>query len=69
FQAYINRLARFSGLRVEQAIALLPSDKKEWEFWSGAPEERREEWRGYEGYFKSQDEVGRFLSGLRRHVE
>jgi hypothetical protein len=64
FQVYLRRLCEALGLSDEQALQLLPSNRKEWAY-PGA-EEKTEDWSGYEGFFQSEADVQRFLKGLRR---
>ena len=61
FQVYIDRLAEYLYVRADDIMQILPSDCKEYEPWKGA---LRTLGRTLGGYFKSEEEVDKFLSGL-----
>jgi len=60
FQVYSERIARLLGLNPNQLATTLPSAAREdWQFDKNYPDTR-----GYTGYFRTDDEVRVFLSGL-----
>ena len=57
FQVYIDRLAEYIGVGVEELVQILPSECKEIEAWRGGP-------RTLVGYFRTLEEIDRFLDKL-----
>ncbi|RKY75542.1 DUF91 domain-containing protein [candidate division KSB1 bacterium] len=57
FQVYIDRLAEYIGVGVEDLVQILPSECKEIEAWRGGP-------RTLVGYFRTLEEIDRFLDKL-----
>jgi hypothetical protein len=55
---YIDRLSRYLGAERGQLLAALPAGTKDYEPWTGAPP-------CVAGYFRTQEDVTRFLSYLR----
>lgn len=64
FQVYLSRFAAYTNLDEEEVSSLLPSNKKEWKYYPNADED----YSGYEGYFVSENEVEKFLSGLQNVI-
>lgn len=64
FQVYIYRLADALDVKVDDLLDFLPDNRREWSY--GGSEEN--EWTGYEGFFRTMDEVQRFLKGVHQHV-
>ena len=58
------RLAEILPIPLESIAAVLPEHHSEWNFWRNAPEQERDFWIGFAGYFKTDDEAVRFLSVL-----
>lgn len=59
FQAYSERIARVFGLDPNQLTTILPSTREDWQYDKKYPDTR-----GYTGYFRTDDEIKTFLSGL-----
>lgn len=66
FRLYASRLAEVFSIALDSVATLLPEEYSERDFWPNAPEHERGLWNGYEGYFKTDDEVDRFLSALNK---
>ena len=64
FQLFAERLATAFTLGNSDISALLPTEHWNWTPWPDAPESKKSFWAGYEGYFKTHDEVDKFLSAL-----
>jgi len=50
----------YFGLDEQTVMALLLETRRPWKYYREAPPE----WSGYEGFFKNEAEVERFLAGL-----
>ena len=66
FQLYDKRLIIVFGLSNDALGAMLPEENGAWTYWANAPEHEKDFWSGYDGYFKTNDEVDRFLSALKQ---
>lgn len=66
FQLYDKRLTIVFGLSSDAVGAMLPEENGDWIYWANAPEHEKDFWSGYEGYFKTCDEVDKFLSPLKQ---
>ncbi len=66
FQLYSERLARIFGLNNDDIRELLSKSHSNWTLWPDAPADKKDFWSGYEGYFKTADEVDKFLSELNK---
>ena len=64
FQIYLSRFAAYANLSEESVLNILPSNKREWKYYSQATEE----YSGYEGFFISDIEIEKFLDGLQNVV-
>ena len=64
FQLYAKRVAMVFELNDETIAELLPKERWDWIYWAGAPEDERDLWSGYEGYFQTIEEIDRFLNPL-----
>lgn len=62
FQVFINRFATFFGVNSEVTLAIFPQPLDHWEYYTNAPES----YQGYAGYFSSDQDVQRFVEGLRK---
>ena len=62
-----NRLVKLFGLSPDNLYAILPQGVEEMlpSDWQGATEEEIADWHGLRGYFRTVEEVGKFLNGLR----
>lgn len=58
FQVFIDRLAQYLGVEKESLIVAFPPGTQDYEPWSGAPPHLA-------GFFRTPDDIVRFLSGLR----
>jgi len=65
FQVYLKRFAKYFNIPETEAESILPQDKKEWKFYKNAPPE----YTGYEGYFKSKEEIEKFMKKLQELKE
>lgn len=61
FQIFINRFASFFDADSETAVTIFPQPLEYWEYYTNAPES----YQGYAGYFTSDQDVQRFVEGLR----
>ena len=61
-----NRLIEYFGLDEDGLTGVLPADVEEMppEEWRGVPEEDKEHWKGFKGYFRSNEDVERLLTKL-----
>ncbi len=64
FELYSKRLAALFGFSSDALIPMLPKEHKDWIYWTTTPEGERDSWSGYEGYFKTADEVDKFLGWI-----
>jgi hypothetical protein len=62
FQVYIHRFATFFDVDPESVLAIFPSPLDKWEYLPNADVG----YQGYAGYFSSDQEVQRFVEGLRQ---
>ena len=60
FQIYYYRFLECLEADAEKVLTLLPEQRENWQYAS----QPGEEWSGFEGYFKTEDEVEHFLKGL-----
>lgn len=61
FQIYSLRIAKLFEMPEEHITSILPERKEPWEYYSGAgPDDS-----GYAGFFRTAEEIDRFLTGLR----
>ena len=60
FQIYFYRFLENFGVDADKMHALLPEKRESWQYAS----QPGEEWAGFEGYFKTEEEVEHFLEGL-----
>jgi hypothetical protein len=60
FQVYVNRMAQLLGRTADQVTGLLPPDRAEWSYvHDGDPD-----YSGYCGFFKTTQDIDRFVAGL-----
>ena len=65
FQVYSKRLADYSNLSTSKVEELLPTNHSEWTFWAyNRFADDKDNWTGYEGFFKSNAEIDKFVNGL-----
>ena len=57
FRVFIDRLTQYLGVEKNKLLSALPPSTKDHEPWSGSPP-------CVAGYFRSQEEIARFLSYL-----
>ncbi len=62
FRIYTTRFAEHWGINIEEIIDLLPTSKYDWENYPGATPD----WSGHEGFFNTQDQVDKFITGLHK---
>jgi len=62
FQMYFSRFRSFFNTDQETVLALLPEHREDWKIVRGA----NEDGSGYAGYFRTEQEVDRFISGLKK---
>jgi hypothetical protein len=65
FQIYLLKFAECTSLSEEAVLNLLPSNRETWKYYEGADET----YSGYKGFFVSDDEVEKFLSGLENVIK
>jgi hypothetical protein len=61
FQAYTIRLAGVLGAPEEDVVRILPAVREPWIYYEGAPAH----YSGYAGFFQTDEEVDRFVRGVR----
>ena len=67
FFVYAKRIADLFGLNNTALDEVLPTEHWEKHSWPNAPEAEKEHWGGYEGYFRTTDEIDKFLGLLKEH--
>lgn len=65
FELFAERLATIFGLGDNDIGAILPDEHWDWTLWPDAPEDKKSFWSGFQGYFRTHDEVDKFLSALK----
>lgn len=65
FQIYLLRFVAYANLSEELVLDILPSNKREWKYYPSADEDSS----GYEGFFRNDEEVEKFLSGLQNVIK
>jgi hypothetical protein len=65
FRVYTTRFAECFDIDLDQAIALLPKNKYDWENYPNATPE----WTGHEGYFENLKDVEQFITGLSELIK
>jgi len=65
FQIYFSRFIVYTGLNEEMVLNMLPSTRKNWKYTQNSDED----YSGYEGFFVTDQEVEKFLSGLQNVVK
>ena len=63
FRVYTSRWTDYFKTDLENVSAMLPENKQQGR-WSGAEET---EYAGFDGYFRTDEEVKRFVAGLQKH--
>lgn len=66
FELFTERLATVFELDNNDISALLPEEHWDWTPWPDAPEDKKSFWGGYQGFFKTDDEVKKFLGALNK---
>jgi hypothetical protein len=61
FQVYVKRFCKYFGISEDDAMKILPENKKEWHY---TPEP---EYSGFEGFFKNLDQAQDFLKKLQKN--
>jgi len=62
FQVYLSRFKSFFNTDAETVLGLLPEHREDWKYYASADDDMS----GYAGYFRTEDEVGRFIAGLKK---
>lgn len=62
FQMYLARFRSFFNTDPETVKGLLPERREDWNPYPGASEDLS----GYAGYFRTEEEVGQFIAGLKK---
>ena len=67
FRLNATRLTKFFGLSEEQIRESLPEDNQSMSDseWRGAATDNVEDWKGFKGYFRSVDEIDKFMEMIR----
>jgi hypothetical protein len=63
FRIYTARLSEYFTLTEEEAVSVLPQNRREWKYYENAPPE----YWGFEGFFMNFNEANRFLNELQKH--
>ena len=64
FQVYTKRLAEYCGITAQRVESLLPESHEEWTFWAAVNDPDIDSWLGFQGFFKTPEEVAIFAKGL-----
>jgi len=64
FQVYNRRLAEYCGISTEHVEALLPASHEEWTYWAAVNDPDKDYWVGFQGFFKTPEEVETFAKSL-----
>jgi len=64
FQVYAQRVTILLGITEEELRAALPADISPWKYYPGADADHS----GYDGHFRSAEEVDRFLQTVTSHL-
>jgi hypothetical protein len=64
FQVYTKRLAEYCDIPTERVKSLLPAFHEEWTYWAAVNDPEIDDWRGFQGFFKTPEEVAIFTKGL-----
>ena len=64
FQVYTKRLAEYCGITTERVESLLPESHEEWTYWGAVNSTEIDYWNGFQGFFKTPEEVAVFANGL-----
>ena len=64
FQVYTKRLAEYRGMSTDRVEALLPKSREKWTYWGAVNDPDIDYWIGYQGFFKTPEEVATFAKGL-----
>ena len=64
FQVYTKRLAEYRGISTERVESLLPASHEKWTFWAAVNDPEIDYWVGFQGFFKTPEEVTTFATGL-----
>lgn len=65
YQIYSYRFADYFGCSIQDLLRILPSENKDWAY---DQSNKSQQWVGYTGFFKSKDEVERFIGGISKIV-
>ena len=64
FQVYTKRLAEYCGISAGRVETLLPESHEEWTYWAAVNDPEIDYWLGFQGFFKTPEEVATFAKGL-----
>jgi hypothetical protein len=64
FQVYTKRLAEYRGISTDRVESLLPESREKWTYWAAVNDPEIDYWIGYQGFFKTLEEVTTFAKGL-----
>ena len=64
FQVYTKRLAEYRGMSTARVESLLPKSREKWTYWGAVNDPDIDYWIGYQGFFKTPEEVATFAKGL-----
>ena len=64
FQVYTKRLAEYCDISTERVKSLLPASHEEWTYWAAVNDPEIDYWLGFQGFFKTPEEVATFAKGL-----
>ena len=64
FQVYTKRLAEYRGISTDRVESLLPESRDKWTYWAAVNDPEVDYWIGYQGFFKTPEEVATFAKGL-----
>jgi hypothetical protein len=61
FQVYAQRIMQYFGLDEERLETIMPTTRKDWSY----SKDHDPWWSGWEGFFRTSEEIGRLSAGLR----
>lgn len=65
FQVYFHRLCQLFGIDEGDVLILLPERRENWIYYEGAGQD----YSGFAGYFRSVEEIEKFVTGLRNALD
>ena len=64
FQVYSKRLAEYICISTKRVESLLPASHETWTYWAAVNDPDIDYWIGFQGFFKTFEEVANFAEGI-----